>query len=113
LASAEPAQSATPATPAFEVLQSAAILGAATGMRSTVALAALVLRRSHGLPAVLRNPAARRIAAIADGAELVADKLPMTPSLLDPPGLAGRLISAGLAAAVLARSAHRTRSRPC
>jgi uncharacterized membrane protein len=62
---------------------------------------------SHGLPAVLRNPAARRIAAIVDGAELVADKLPMT-SRLDPPGLAGRLISAGLAAAVLARSAHRT-----
>jgi uncharacterized membrane protein len=99
---------AAPATPAFEVLQRAAVLGAATGMRSTVALAALVLRRSHGLPAVLKNPAARRIAAIVDGAELVADKLPMTPSRLDPPGLAGRLISAGLAAAVLARSAHRT-----
>jgi hypothetical protein len=31
----------------------------------------------------------------------------MTPSRLDPPGLAGRVISAGLAAAVLARSAHR------
>jgi hypothetical protein len=51
-----------------------------------------------GLPAALRHPAARRIAAVADGAELVADKLPMTPSRLDPPGLAGRLISAGLAA---------------
>jgi uncharacterized membrane protein len=101
-------QGATPATPAFEVLQRAAVLGAATGMRSTVALAALVLRRSDGLPAVFRNPTARRIAALADGAELVADKLPMTPSRLDPPGLAGRLISAGLAAMVLARSAHRT-----
>jgi uncharacterized membrane protein len=56
----------------------------------------------------LRNPAARRIAAIVDGRGLVADKLPMTPSRLDPPGLAGRLISAGLAAAVLARSAHWT-----
>ena len=107
LGSAEPAPPATPATPAFEVLQRAAVLGAATGMRSTVALAALVLRRSDGLPAVLRHPAARRIAAVADGAELVADKLPMTPSRLDPPGLAGRMISAGLAAAVLARSAHR------
>jgi hypothetical protein len=107
LASAEPAPPARPAPSAFEVLQRAAVLGAATGMRSTVALAALVLRRSDGLPAVLRHPAARRTAAIADGAELVADKLPMTPSRLDPPGLAGRLISAGLAAAVLARSAHR------
>jgi hypothetical protein len=60
LASAEPAPPATPATPAFEVLQRAAVLGAATGMRSTVALAALILRRSHGLPAVLRNPPDRR-----------------------------------------------------
>jgi uncharacterized membrane protein len=107
LASAEPAPPATPATPVSEVLQRAAALGAATGMRSTVALAALVLRRSDGLPAVLRHPAARRIAAIADGAELVADKLPGTPSRLDPPGLTGRLISASLAAAVLAHSENR------
>jgi uncharacterized membrane protein len=76
-------------------------------MRSTVALTAVILRRRDGLPAVLRHPAARRIAAVADGAELVADKLPGTPSRLDPPGLAGRLIFAGLAAAVLARSGHR------
>ena len=58
------------------VLEHAAVLGAATGMRSTVALAALILRRSDGLPAVLRHPAARLIAATADGAELVVDKLP-------------------------------------
>jgi uncharacterized membrane protein len=89
------------------VLEHAAVLGAATGMRSTVALAALILRRSDGLPAALRHPAARWIAAISDGAELVVDKLPGTPSRLDPPGLTGRLISAGLAAAVLARSEHR------
>ena len=58
------------------VLEHAAVLGAATGMRSTVALAALIFRRSDGLPAVLRHPAARVIAATADGAELVVDKLP-------------------------------------
>jgi len=75
-------------------------------MRSTVALAALI-RRSDGLPAVLRHPAARRIAATADGAELVADKLPGTTSRLDPPGFIGRLIFASLAGAVLARSEHR------
>jgi uncharacterized membrane protein len=95
------------AAPASSVLERAAVLGAATGMRSTVALAALILRRSDGLPTVLRHPAARRIAATADGAELVVDKLPGTPSRLDPPGLTGRLISASLAAAVLARSEHR------
>jgi hypothetical protein len=47
------------------VLEHAAVLGAATGMRSTVALAALIFRRSDGLPAVLRHPAARWIAALA------------------------------------------------
>ena len=76
-------------------------------MRSTVALAALILRRSEGLPAVLRHPAARPAAAVADAGELVADKLPTTPSRLEPPGLAGRVVSASLAAAVLARSGHR------
>ena len=98
---------AGPAAPASRVLEHAAVLGAATGMRSTVALAALILRRSDGLPTVLRHPAARWIAATADGAELVVDKLPGTPSRLDPPGLTGRLISASLAAAILARSEHR------
>jgi uncharacterized membrane protein len=98
---------AEPTAPASSVLEHAAVLGAATGMRSTVALAALIMRSSDGLPAVLRHPAARRIAATADGAELLVDKLPGTPSRLDPPGLTGRLISASLAAAVLARSEHR------
>jgi uncharacterized membrane protein len=99
--------SATPETPPFVLLGRAAALGAATGMRSTVALAALILRRSDGLPAVLHGQAARSSAAIADAGELVMDKLPMTPSRLDPPGLIGRVVSAGLAAAVLARSGHR------
>jgi hypothetical protein len=107
VAPAEPASPATPAASVSRVLEQAAVLGAATGMRSTVALAALVFRRSDGLPAVLRHPAARRIAATADGAELVVDKLPGTPSRLNPPGLTGRLISASLAGAVLARSEHR------
>jgi uncharacterized membrane protein len=107
VAPAEPASAARPAASASGVLEHAAILGAATGMRSTVALAALIVRRSDGLPAVLRHPAARPIAATADGAELVVDKLPGTPSRLDPPGLIGRLISASLAAAVLARAEHR------
>jgi hypothetical protein len=98
---------ARPETPTPALLGRAAALGAATGMRSTVALAALILRRSEGLPAVLRHPAARPAAAVADAGELVADKLPTTPSRLEPPGLAGRVVSASLAAAVLARSGHR------
>jgi uncharacterized membrane protein len=88
------------------VLGRAAALGAATGLRSTVALAALVVRRNEGLPAFLRYPAARPAAAVADAGELVIDKLPGTPSRLEPPALAGRLIFAGLAAVVVARSAR-------
>jgi uncharacterized membrane protein len=84
-------------------LGAAAALGAATGLRSTVALAALVVRRDDGLPAALRHPAAQAAATIACAGELVADKLPATPSRLSPRGLASRLIAASLAAAVLAR----------
>jgi uncharacterized membrane protein len=100
---------ARPETPAPALLGRAAALGAATGMRATVALAALILRRNDGLPAALRHPAARPAAALADAGELVADKLPKTPSRLEPPGLASRVVSASLAAAVLARSG---RQRP-
>jgi uncharacterized membrane protein len=110
-ASAEPASPARPAASASSVLEHAAILGAATGMRSTVALAALILRRSDGLPAALRHPAARWIAATADGAELVADKLPGTPSRLDPAGLIGRLIFAALAAAKICHDARAALAR--
>jgi uncharacterized membrane protein len=98
---------ARPQAPAAALLGRAAALGAATGMRSTVALAALILRRDDGLPAALRHPAARPAAALADAGELVADKLPGTPSRLEPPGLVGRVVSASLAGAVLARSGHR------
>jgi uncharacterized membrane protein len=89
-----------------ELLVRAAALGAATGLRSTVALAALVLRRGDGLPAAFRHPAARPVAVAASGGELVTDKLPGTGSRLAPPSLAGRVICASLAAAVLARAAR-------
>lgn len=95
------------AAPAAAMLGRAAALGAATGLRSTVALAALIVRRSDGLPAALGHPAARTAAVIADAGELVGDKLSTTPSRLSPPGLAARLISASLAAVVLAHSGHR------
>jgi uncharacterized membrane protein len=106
-ASAAAAPPVEPVTRASVVLGRAAALGAATGLRSTVALAALVVRGNDGLPAVLRHPAARLAATMADGGELIGDKLPITPSRLTPPGLASRVISASLAAAVVARSGHR------
>jgi hypothetical protein len=100
VAPAEPASPARPAASASGVLEHAAILGAATGMRSTVALAALIFRRSDGLPAVLKHPAVRWIAATADGAELVADKLPALARRLPDPvvAVAEDALAIGLAA---------------
>jgi uncharacterized membrane protein len=94
--------------PVAAMLGRAAALGAATGLRSTVALAALVVRRNDGLPAALGHPAAQAAATLACAGELVADKLPATPSRLSPRGLATRLIAASLAAAVLARGGARS-----
>ena len=45
--------------PAAAMLGRAGALGAATGLRSTVALASLVVRRNDGLPAALGHPAAQ------------------------------------------------------
>ena len=53
--------------PASALLGRAAALGAATGLRSTAGLAALIVRGNEGLPAVLHHPAARPAAAVAIG----------------------------------------------
>ena len=82
------------------MLRRAAALGAATGLRSTAGLSALAWRRSGGRGA----PFARTAAAAVLGTELVFDKLPTTPSRLDPKPLGGRLLFAGVGGAVLARS---------
>jgi hypothetical protein len=63
---AKPASPARPAASASGVLEHSAILGAATGMRSTVALAALIVRRSSGLPAA-EDALAIGLAAIGSG----------------------------------------------
>jgi uncharacterized membrane protein len=84
---------------------SAALAGAATGLRSTVGLAALIDAGAAGLPALLTGPRARAVARLAVASELVLDKLPSTPSRLEPAGLAGRIVFAAVAGAVLARGA--------
>jgi uncharacterized membrane protein len=78
----------------------AALIGAASGMRSTVGLAAVVLTRDRPLPSVLRRPLAARAVTVSVIGELVADKLPTARSRLDPPGLVARAVAAGLAAAL-------------
>jgi uncharacterized membrane protein len=85
-------------------LKAAILAGTATGLRSTVGVAALINRRPSGLPGWLAREPAVVLAPLALTGELVADKLPSTPSRLGPTGLAGRVTSAALAGAVIARS---------
>ncbi len=85
----------------------AVLAGAATGLRSTSGVGALVETGSSGLPAVCTAPPARIVAGLAVGGELVGDKLPNTPSRLELPGLTARVVLAAVAGAVIARSAGR------
>lgn len=88
-------------------LTRAALAGAASGLRSTVGLAALINQRGRGLPQPLRHEFARPAAAVAVAVELVLDKLPSTGSRLEPAGLAGRVVFATVAGVALARAAGR------
>ncbi|HKG52015.1 MAG TPA: hypothetical protein VKB14_16385 [Actinomycetales bacterium] len=88
------------------VLRSAA-LGVAAGSRSSLGLAASVLlsQGSAGLGRAVTGRAAGTLATAGVAAELVADKLPQTPSRLQPPVLATRLASGASGAVALARRA--------
>ena len=82
----------------------AAVIGAASGLRSTVGLGTLAIKGSNGLGPVLAHRAAGPLAACGVLAELVLDKLPITGSRLEVPGLVGRVVFAGIAATALART---------
>jgi uncharacterized membrane protein len=88
-------------------LVGAALAGAATGLRSTVGVGALAETGSSGLPTPLTTPAARVAAGLAVTGELVVDKLPNTPSRLDPPGLIARVALGSVAGAAIARASER------
>ena len=79
-------------------------LGAASGARSQLGVATVVARSDPSLPAIFRQPWTRRLLVAAAAGELVADKLPTTPSRLEPPGIAGRLALGALAAGLFART---------
>ncbi|MGC5167106.1 hypothetical protein [Luteimicrobium sp. DT211] len=73
------------------------LVGVAAGSRSTLGLAQPFLRSPRrGL---------RVLGVLAVGAELVGDKLPATPSRVDPPGPAVRAAAGAVGAAALARHA--------
>ena len=84
-----------------------ALLGAATGLRSQLGMAAVLLATGEEardrLPERLRHSRALRSALIAAVAELLADKTPFAKSRLAPGGLAARVVLAGYAATVLAK----------
>ena len=86
----------------------ALLLGIATGHRSQIANGMLALhhddapRRAgwRNWP-VFRNPWGRKALIASSAGELVADKLPVVPSRLEPPTLMGRLAFGGLAGAAI------------
>ncbi|MET9254866.1 hypothetical protein [Streptomyces sp. NPDC003717] len=84
-----------------ETLVRAALIGAATGLRSQYGVAALSLTAGRPRPAA--RSWLRRAALTAATAEGVADKLPSTPSRLAPRGLLPRLGVGALTGAALAR----------
>jgi hypothetical protein len=97
----------TPRRSAPSTLAAAALLGAASGMRSTAGLGVLIVHRgtrgSADLPRPLQGNVARAAAVVAVGTELVLDKLPITGSRLEPPGLVGRVTFAAVGGVLVAR----------
>jgi uncharacterized membrane protein len=88
-----------------------ALLGAATGLRSQMGMAAVLMAAGESgrerLPERLRHNRALRSALIAAVTELLADKLPRTGSRLRPGPLAARLVLAGYASRALAHAEDR------
>ncbi len=80
------------------------LLGAASGSRGQLGVATLVARSDPALPSIFRQPWTRRLFVVAAAGELVADKLPTTPSRLAPPGIVGRLAMGALAASLFAQT---------
>jgi uncharacterized membrane protein len=94
-----PGSAQAPRPPTAGLVFRSLALGTASGMRSSLGLAApgLVRRTSGAVGTSART--------LAVGSELVADKLPSTPSRLEPPALAARFASGATGSVVLSRSA--------
>ena len=86
----------------------AALLGAATGIRSQLPLALLARAASSGTLATgdaapaswLRHPRAAGLATFSAAGETVGDKLPFIPARTQPGPLLGRIAFGGLAGAI-------------
>lgn len=92
--------------PPFATLLRAVALGAATGARSTTAVAALALTSTERDRWPLNraaSPTAKLGAGAAVVGEMVGDKLPVAPPRTDPAGLVPRLLLAPVAVAAADR----------
>lgn len=95
-------------TTALPPLARAALLGAATGVRSQLPLALLARAVSAGTlaggdspPASwLRHPRAATLATLSAAGETVGDKLPLIPARTRPGPLLGRIAFGGLVGAI-------------
>ena len=87
------------------LLLTAGLLGVVAGLRSQLpaaALAARDLEPASGPLALLGTGAGQRAAYLAAAGEILADKLPATPSRVESGPLIGRVISGAVAAAMYA-----------
>lgn len=90
------------------VIAGSCLIGAATGLRSQMGMAAVILGTSpEALPSKLRGKAAPPAAVSFALGELVVDKLPFTPKRTEPPGLVARIALGALSGAILASSIGR------
>ncbi|MEP6851658.1 MAG: hypothetical protein ABJA87_03230 [bacterium] len=80
-----------------------ALIGLATGGRSTYGLTALALTAGRRDPSWMSSTATRALLGLAAAGETVADKLPATPSRLETGPLAGRLALGAAAGAIVVR----------
>lgn len=79
------------------------MLGAATGLRSSSGIAAVVIGTDpETLPSWLGGRAAQMLTGLGALAELVIDKLPVAGSRLKPGPLAARIVLGGLSAGLFA-----------
>lgn len=99
-----------------ETYARAVTLALVAGLRSQLPLAILAAAANRGTFAVhaggplglLRSRVTLVVSGLAAGGELIGDKLPMTPSRLAPPALAGRLCFGAMAGAAIVRNADRS-----
>ncbi|WIB66814.1 MULTISPECIES: DUF4126 family protein [unclassified Curtobacterium] len=97
-----------PSTTTLSIPARALLLGVFTGARSATPLAVLALQ--HDRPSlqgawqqwpVFRSPVGRGALVASAAGELVADKLPVTPSRLKPGALLGRVTAGAIAGLVI------------